>query len=52
MTRNLKGDSREGNENKGERKLTSGSRGKEDSGFVDWSAGECSAKRNFEVTRE
>ena len=32
------------------RKLTSGSKGKEDSGFVDWSARECSAERSFEVT--
>ena len=32
------------------RKLTFGSKGDEDSGFVDWSAGECSTERSFEVT--
>ena len=31
------------------RKLTSSSKGEEDSVFVDWSAGECSAEESFEV---
>ena len=29
------------------RRLTSSSKGEEDSGLVDWNAGECLAKRNF-----
>ena len=32
------------------KKLTSGSKGEEDSGFVDWSEGECLAEKSFEVT--
>ena len=32
------------------RKLTSGSKGEEDSGFMDWSTGDCSAEKSFEVT--
>ena len=32
------------------KKLTSGSKGEENSGFVDWSVGECSVERSFEVT--
>ena len=32
------------------RKLTSGSKGEEDSGFMDWSAGECLAEKSFEET--
>ena len=29
------------------RRLTSSSKGEEDSGLVDWNAGECSTERNF-----
>ena len=51
MTRNLKGDSGEGNENKGkgEENLLLALRERRILG-LDWSVGECSAERNFEVT--